>query len=85
MGGIILFFSFIIGLIIICLSLIYFEKFIVAENISKRVVSTLSCLKREAVESFNDLLRTGDGLLSSGLKFTPDNLPHIRSPTQDYY
>ncbi len=74
MGGIILFFSFIIGLIIFCLSFIYYEEFIVAANIDKRVVSILNRLKREAVESFNDLL-------SSGLKFTPDNLPHIRSPT----
>ena len=81
MGGIILFFSFIIGLIIIYLSFIYFEKFIVAANISKWVVSILNRLKWEAVESFNDLMKTGVGLLSSGLDFTPDIFPNVRSPT----
>lgn len=85
MAGIILSFAFILGLIIICLSLIYFEKFIVATNINNLVVKMSNRLKREAVESFKDLLRTGDGLLSLGLKFAPDNLPCIRSPTQDYF
>ena len=81
MGGIILFFSFIIGLIIIYLFFIYFEKFKVAANISKWVVSILNRLKWEAVESFNGLMKTGDGLLSSGLYFTPAIFPNIRSPT----
>lgn len=73
MCGIILFFSFIIGLIIICLFVIYFEKFVVATNISNWVVKIPNRLIREAVASFNDLLKTGLSL--------PDNLPHIRSPT----
>ena len=81
MCGIILFFSFITGLIIIYLSFIYFEKFIVAANISRWVVSILNRLKWEAVESFNDLMKTGDGLLSSGLDFTPDIFPNVRSLT----
>ena len=85
MAGIILSFAFILGLIIICLSLIYFEKFIVATNINNRVLKMSNRLKREAVEIFMDLLRAGDDLLSSGQKFTPDNLPCIRSPTQGYF
>ena len=58
-----------------------FEKFIVAANISKWVVSILNRLKWEAVESFNGLMKTGDGLLSSGQDFTPDIFPNVRSLT----
>lgn len=67
MAGIILFFTFILGLIAICLSLIYFEKFIVAANISNRVIEIFSRLIRGTAVSFNGLEST--------------NLPHIRSPT----
>ena len=67
MAGIILFFTFILGLIVICLSLIYFEKFIVATNISNRVVKIFSRLIRGVAVSFNGLVRI--------------NLPRIRSPT----
>lgn len=69
MAGIILFFTFILGLILLCLSWIYFEKLIVAEDVHKWVFTMSNRLKREAVVSCDDLRRT--------------NLPCIRSLTRD--